>query len=258
MGDINFLGDPLLVNNGQFIDSIIIGHSMLDNGNPLFINEGTFIKKTGSTTTIQIPFENNAIIEGEGNLNITTDSVAGSGVFNPGFSPGLLTIDGSTSLRSGIEIEIENENGPGVGHDQVEVNGIDINAGYFRLSGMLNISDGRYRVVKCVAGDSCYTGTFNVAYLPSDYRLNYLTDVIEVVKGSGCLSTWKVDYLYLSNDPHVSDFQASDKIISNGIITSGEQIVFDASNGVELIIVFEVQSGAELDVQLVGCIAPPN
>lgn len=68
-----------------------------------------------------------------------------------------------------------------------------------------------------------------------------------------CFDTLVLDAAFLANDPHASVFKAAKIITSDGVITSNEQIVFDAKNGVNLDPQFEVQAGALLEILLNGC-----
>ncbi len=247
-----------LVNEGEFhiqtgADNAIIK----ENSSPRLVNNGSIIKQEAFETRFEVHFECNGTLTGIGTLDFASINTSGSGTISPGFSPGVINFDGNLDLDAGLLFELDNTDGPGVGHDLIKVVGqIDISDANCHLSGMMNITDGSYTILECMNGPGCYTGTFDSTYLFEDVRLDFLPDRINVVKGPSCLNTWKVDGLLLSNDPHLSLFEASNKIISNGIISSGENITFDALNGAELIKGFTVESNAEFAVLLSGCVNP--
>jgi hypothetical protein len=63
-----------------------------------------------------------------------------------------------------------------------------------------------------------------------------------------------VNAAFLANDPHKMLFRAGMKLLSDGIITSGEDIEFRAGDEVELLPGFEVQQNAILTVLIQDCI----
>lgn len=63
---------------------------------------------------------------------------------------------------------------------------------------------------------------------------------------------------YLANDPHQLLFKAGMKLLSDGIITSGEDVLFQAGEEVELMPGFEVQQNAILTVNIQDCILMGN
>ena len=256
-------GNIILEKNTQIVNEGVLHiettvNKLVDRAGPFgshaIINNGTIIKSDLSETEIEVHFQNNGMVLGIGTFNFANTTVSGSGTFGPGFSPGIITVDGDLNLDAGFLIEIEDETGEGIGHDLVKVAGqIDISDAFCQLTGAMNITDGTYKILECTNGPGCYTGTFDTTYLPSDLRLDFRADRINVVKGPACINTWKVDGLFLSNDPHISLFQTANKIISNGMITSMEDITFDAPQGAELIEGFEITANANFAVTLVGC-----
>jgi hypothetical protein len=69
-----------------------------------------------------------------------------------------------------------------------------------------------------------------------------------------CAEIIFVNAAFLAADPHQSIFHAAMKLMSDGIITSGEDIQFKAGEEVELLPGFEVQMGAILTVDIMDCI----
>jgi len=225
-----------------------------EGGTPTIINSGTIQLDSNYTMTSELDIINDGWIQGIGTLNFPNRAINGSGTINPGLSTGILSVDGNTIITSGFEFEIEDGSGPGLGHDLLKVYGqIDINQAFSQFSGSMNITDGHYTILECQNGPGCYTGTFETSYLPTGLRLDFLPDRINLVKGPHCIDTWKVDAEYLSNDPHNSIFQSYNQIISNGLLTDGEDIVFDAPGAIILQKGFAVEANASLEIKLNGC-----
>lgn len=224
------------------------------NSSPMFTNSGTMILDSNIIASLEIEFRNEGSLSGIGTFDFPNQNLEGSGTINPGLSPGILKVDGDLVLQGGIVFELEDNSGPGIGHDLLIVKDhIEINDAFCQLSGMMNISDGIYKILECENGAGCYTGTFDTSYLSSDLRLDFLPDRINLVKGPACINTWKVDALYLTNDPHINFFQTYNRIISNGAITSPEDITFSAPGSIELEAGFEVGLNAVFSVLLIAC-----
>ena len=73
-----------------------------------------------------------------------------------------------------------------------------------------------------------------------------------------CAPIMFVSAAFLANDPHMDTFHAGTKVLSDGVITSGnsEDVHFKAGDNVELKPGFEVQLGALLTVNIEDCIVP--
>ena len=249
-----------IINMGEWFwkENSNLAFSQLFTPTPASIhNLGDIIKEGMDTISIGLPLiQNDGVIIGLGTLLFNNDNmvISGQGFINPGLSPGTLTLDSNVLFSSGLEFEVDENTGQGIGYDYLLIDDhIDISAAKCKISGLLNIPDGRYIIMQCQNGPGCYTGTFDTTFIGTDLRLDFLPDRIELVKGPGCLNTWKVDGLLLGNDPHAQVFSASNLIISNGVITSTEEITFEATNGSELLAGFEVEGNAAFSVTLDGC-----
>jgi len=93
------------------------------------VNFGFFdLESTGSFSLIDVAFDNpsSGQIRGSGILDITNASaVIFDGTLSPGFSPGILTIDGSLDLGSNTRVAIElGGETPGSQHDRLDMTGI--------------------------------------------------------------------------------------------------------------------------------------
>ena len=259
-GKIEFQNNVSLVNNNEFIlvDTPNLELEQLFSITPSqLINNDTLIREGNNELISNLAIENNGVILGTGTITQNEAVISGTGTINPGFSPGLITLDGEINLTGGLEFEVDDDSGPGAGHDQILVDSmIHIGDAHCVISGMLNIPNGQYTLLFCNNGPGCYEGTFDTTYLDADLRLDFLDDRIDLVKGPRCINTWKVDALLLATDPHQTLFESSNRVISNGSITNGENVTFSGAQEIDLLEGFEVEGNAVFNAIIDGCVQP--
>lgn len=98
-----------------------------------FVNLGEICFGTNVTFDIIVSGELQGVYSGNG--NISSPNITNTGVLNPGFSPGKLTLSNLTnSIEGQVNIEIANVNNPGVNYDQIAINGpFIINGGILKI-----------------------------------------------------------------------------------------------------------------------------
>ncbi len=106
-------------------------------------------------------------------------------------------------------------------------------------------------------------GEYIVTYTSTDASGN--TDSIkrtvivqEPIECTVCKDTLVVTAGYLANDPHLSTFHAGSVLQSDGIVTLGENLIFKAGVSVDLLHLFEVATGASLEIFIEECVVENN
>lgn len=161
-----------------FASSSDIGHSTVAGA---FNNYGVVDFEGASTTTsVTSAFTNDSLIIGEGVFNPLgsfTNTVNAN--MSPGHSPGILTIDHDFVNGDTLIIEINDNTGPGSGHDQLLVTGKATLSGTLEVRETGTVSDGSFTVLACQGTPSCLSGDFAAAVLPPGYT--YLLTATEVI-----------------------------------------------------------------------------
>ena len=148
-----------------------------------FTNSGTLVKNSSSTSTLDVGLTNTGTVKGIGTIRPTV-SFTNSGVFEPGTSPGILTVDDDFTNGTQINIEIMDDSGAGTGHDELIV------TGSFTLEDTLMVTetgvvpDGTYTILSCTGGPTCISGTFEKVTLPSNYTITYNATDVTVTKNT--------------------------------------------------------------------------
>ena len=188
----------VLTNNGtvdQMTDYQMSGGSFINNGQFNTSYGGIYDGGNGGTLTnngnwtlngdfyCYVSAANNGTLKGNANTLLFDPAWENNGAVSPGMSPGSIHFAYSYENGAQLDIEVENSDGPGYGHDYVEAQD------NIQLSGSLNVSetgsplDGEYVILHCNGGPDCLTGTFQNADLPGDYTLSYTGNEVILVKG---------------------------------------------------------------------------
>ena len=190
-GNINFNRWPAsqaqLNNTGTF-DNTFDGTVTSSGGNsnpPGFVNSGTFSKTGGTgTTDFQYKFNNSGTAKGTNTLSFS--NLINTGTFQPGLSPGILTISGDDYTNGTLDIEILDNTGAGTGHDSLAVSQAATLGGTLNvtlLSGFVPSISDSYTILTCGSGCSGTFGTVNFPAIPDEWEITYNANdvVISVV-----------------------------------------------------------------------------
>lgn len=202
-------GGFILENSASFINYGVIelnsGFNEFINQQSNFINNGEIKIISGnlkfvSFFTTNNNFENNGKFIGNGIIDIAnTITYTNNAKINPGQSPGQLEINGLQPLSptSTLNIEILNNSGAGIGHDQLK------RTGDITLNGILNVTElgqnvptGNYVIVSATGNIS---GDFTQTNLPQGYTIFttahevIITKPVTVSSGVAAASALKLD-----------------------------------------------------------------
>ncbi|HVG11727.1 MAG TPA: hypothetical protein VM843_01935, partial [Flavisolibacter sp.] len=186
-GDLNF-ADGTLINNGLFTflaTANVFIRSV--SGTNLIQNTSTGIFRKEQATgfiAIAVALQNQGIFEGLGEFSLN-NIVSNSGRFSPGGNTvGILEVNEQsiTGHTPTVRIQIGNVT-PGVGHDQLQVNGTTSLSGVtLSVAGTSDAPTGLYTVMTTTSG--AFTGSFAQVDIPANYSLVYTpgTNVVRVQK----------------------------------------------------------------------------
>ncbi|WP_194975599.1 HYR domain-containing protein, partial [Aquiflexum lacus] len=157
-----------------------------------FINNGTIVKNGTGTWTVSgtLPFINNGVISGSGGVISFSSVFTNNGTISPGTSPGILTINGVQPLStvSTLEIEIQDNSGPGTGNDQLARSGALTLAGTLNVSEIGGVPGGTYTIIQLSSGT--IDGNFNTINLPDGYSIETTSNAVILTKTADpCEST---------------------------------------------------------------------
>ncbi|MCL6261761.1 hypothetical protein M3O96_21900, partial [Aquiflexum sp. TKW24L] len=157
---------------------------ILNNGATGTINNSGTVTKTGAgNATFSVTFNNTGEIIGVGNL--TFNSVFNNeGTIGPGLPTGILAINGLQPLSptSTLEIEIQDNSGPGTGHDQLARAGALTLAGTLNVSEIGNVPGDSYTIVQLSSGT--ISGSFSEINLPDGYSIETTSNAVILNKTS--------------------------------------------------------------------------
>ena len=180
--DFNVDAPGTIANIGVF--NLEGGVDILNSGaSGTFTNSGTLVKNSSSSSTLDLGLTNTGTIKGVGTLNPTV-SFFNSGVFEPGNSPGVLTLDDDFTNGTQINIEILDGSGAGTGHDELKITGTVSLEDSLLVTETGVVPDGTYTILSCTGGPGCISGTFEKVTLPANYTINYNAMDVTVTKNS--------------------------------------------------------------------------
>lgn len=181
-GALAFGGSATWTNNGTFTASA--GENITGGGS--LVNAGTFRKSTGVGISSAASISNTGILEGIGMLTPFAGFGNAGGTISPGLSPGLLTLSGDLVMGARLDIEIEDDSGAGVGHDQLVITNNVTLGGELRVTetGMSPAPDGDYTVLICQGTSPCITGDFDTSDLPAGYTYSVTATEVIVTKSA--------------------------------------------------------------------------
>nr|MBI1230548.1 HYR domain-containing protein [Cytophagales bacterium] len=184
-GTVNLSGQAVFFNSAFTINNAgkfnISSSSGLFGATGTINNSGTTTKTGAGNATISVTFNNTGEILGIGGLTFNT-VLNNQGIIGPGLSTGVLAINGlqPLSANSTLVIEIQDNSGPGTGHDQLA------RAGALTLAGTLNVSEigdvpgDSYTIVQLSSG--AISGNFSAINLPDGYSIETTSNAIILTK----------------------------------------------------------------------------
>jgi len=147
------------------------------------INNG-ILSNTG-TPDLNTPVTNSisGTIQGLATI-LFSNTFTNNGIVAPGFSPGVLTVNGTQpfSASSTLNIEINNASGPGTGHDQLQRNSNLTLAGTLTVTETGTVPDGIYTIINLTSGT--ITGNFSTINLPTGYTIQVNPTNVRVGKNT--------------------------------------------------------------------------
>lgn len=163
------------------------GSLILSGGNTYtgstLVSGGTLVVNGNISTSTQTTVQSGATLAGSGTVGTLT--IDAGGVFSPGNSPGIMTVDGDYTQMGTLLAEITGLN-PGTQHDQVVVNGAVSLSGALSLASLagftpvngdlvfLLLNDGTDAISGTFAGLS--QGAVLGNYLGFDWQISYAAD----------------------------------------------------------------------------------
>ena len=184
-GNISFNGANL--NISEFGILKISGSGNMDNtlmSNNIFCTGTLQIENSIIASTIDITFINTGTIKGSGTIDFTNDFL-NNGTISPGFNIDINTLDfKSTSIFLGsniLQIEIDNNGGPGIGNDLLKITGdLDLD-GQLMISEINTVPFGIYTIIEVTGGT--INGNFSNVTMPLGYTLIINGDNVQIEKG---------------------------------------------------------------------------
>ncbi len=175
------MASPGIINNTSTF-TFETGTDILSSGTIGTINNtGTLLfLGSASTSTLAVNLNNMGNLTGVG--TVVPSTFTNTGNTTPGLSPGVMTIDSDFTNGKTIFIEIVDNTSPGMGYDQLVING-DIN-----LEDTLTLSQGpsvplaTYTVIRCTTSPTCLSGTFEKVNLPGGYSIAYTGNSVEITR----------------------------------------------------------------------------
>ncbi len=182
-GSMLEINSPGMIDNGGTL-TLLAGVDIGSTGTPgLILNSGRLIKASTSTSSLSMDFTNAGLLIGIGSLEFL-GTFTNLGVTSPGSSPGLLNFVGSFANGTRLNMEVEDDMGPGLGHDQLTATGGVLLKDTLNLAETGSVPLGTYTLIKCSGVSPCISGTFDEIFLPTDYSLTYHDDSVTVEKSS--------------------------------------------------------------------------
>ena len=158
--------------------SSFAGGNWLNYGLVKITGPGTF------TSGFRNHFFNHGTLAGIGTYNFTW-YLENNGFVEPGLSIGELNITGLAfpfSNNGGLNVELFDDSGPGVGHDRVIFSGTVALNGTLTATELASMPNGSYTILTCNGGANCRTGTFTFTDLPDCYTVQYTGNSVILVK----------------------------------------------------------------------------
>ncbi len=181
-GSVFFSSSFTVNNNGDFNISGEGNRFITNNGGTGTFNNAGTTRKSGSVlANITLTYNNTGTITGIGGL--TFNSVFNNqGIIEPGLPTGILAINGLQPLSSNstLEIEIQDNSGPGTGHDQLSRAGALTLAGTLSVSEIGSVPGGSYTIVELSSG--AISGNFSTINLPDGYSIETTSNAVILTK----------------------------------------------------------------------------
>lgn len=127
---------------------------------------------------------NNGTMNGEGEYLTFEPELDNNGTVAPGYSPGKMVFSHNYENGAELQIEVENNFGPGYGHDYISANENLILGGNLTVTETGAPLNGEYVILHCDGGPGCRAGQFSNVNLPADYVISYTDDEVILTKGT--------------------------------------------------------------------------
>lgn len=176
----NFYMDGGVFNNNGTMETDYAGIYRDNGGAGTFTNNGSWTLNSSFNTDVDVV--NNGTLTGNEQASFTPDLV-NNGVVEPGPNVRSFQIAQNFSNGTQLNIEIQDNSGPGQGHDYLEA------ANTMQLSGDLQVTEtgaplnAQFEILHCNGGPGCMNGTFSNTVLPADYTLTYTDQSVILNKG---------------------------------------------------------------------------
>src|SRR5688500_5103378 len=131
-----------------------------------FDNQGIFQMTNNGTLNVNIGFTNSGTLKGNGTIAFNS-TFTNTGSYSPGLPVGQLTIARSSLSNNTLNIDISGPEGPGTGHDRLNVTGNFTTGGILNVSLLNGYTPAPGTSFEIVLATGTVTGTFGTLNLPT-------------------------------------------------------------------------------------------
>ena len=157
----------------------------------VFQNESGGIFKLSNSPgnrVFKIPFINDGLLSGIGSIDFQS-AFTNNGTVGPGFSPGIFGLNKFNNTNAILEIELQDNTGPGMGHDQLNITNLGTLGGTLDLNTLNgyvpNIGD-NFTIITCGGGCNDTFDILNYPNIPAEWEIHYNPFNVVLSTISGC------------------------------------------------------------------------